>query len=190
MPTLRNTNWDYGAPKARYRKNELQLRQPKAFPIKVLKITLSRAHEEAELEAAAKRYVDPEFEIYEDLEQDDYNVKIEDEGEDEEAEEIAEKVAEGFAYDSADGSADDSDASTELPVSKTITRKPAALVDSRGRTRAATTLRKAQKVSESTMPTSVSPENKEDATVDNKKHKHGSTRVAKQPRKTLPKKPV
>jgi hypothetical protein len=188
MPTLRNTNWDYGAPKARYRKNELQLRQPKAFPIKVLKITLSRAREEAELEAATKRYVDPEFEVYEDLEQEDYNVKVEDE--DEEAEEIAEKVAEGFVYDSADGSADDSDASTELPVSKIITRKPAALVDSRGRTRAATTLRKAQEMSESTMPTSVSPENKEHATVDNKKHKHGSTRAAKQPGKTLPKKPV
>ncbi|CAN9141724.1 unnamed protein product [Alternaria alternata] len=195
MPILRNTNWNYGAPKARYRKNELQLRQPKGFPIKPLKITLDRAREEAELEAAAKRYADPDFEIYEDWkenneleEADDYDGKVEPESEVEDS--IAEDTLDDFAYDNMDGNADDSDASAELPTSRVIPEKPTALVDSLGRTRAATNRRKAQEVSDSIISLGVSRQGNGNATVDNKKRKHTNTQMAKQPRKTLPKKSV
>ncbi|KAG9192028.1 hypothetical protein G6011_10762 [Alternaria panax] len=178
-----NTDWDYGTPKAHYRKNELKLLQPKGFPIKPLTATLIRARKEAELETAAKRYSDTDFEIYEDFEGDD---KVEEGYEDEEEEDVAENVADN----SADGSADNSDASTELTVSTFITEKPAALVDSRGRTRAATTRRKAQEASDPTMSTDFLREAKADATIDSKKRKHRSTQACKQPTKTLPKKVV
>ncbi|KAL1800499.1 hypothetical protein ACET3X_000841 [Alternaria dauci] len=188
IPTLRNTNWNYGAAKARYRKTELQLRQPKGFPIKPLKITLERARGEAELEAAAKRYADPDFEIHEDCKEDNYDGEVEPENEGTDS--IVVNTPDDFEYSSADDSADESDASAELPASKVISEKPVALIDSLGRTRAATSRRKAQEVSDSTKLPRVSHEDKENVIVDNKKRKRGNRQAAKQPRKTLPKKSV
>jgi hypothetical protein len=190
MPILRGTNWDYGTPKARYRKDELQLRQPKGFPITPLKITLERARKESRIEAAAKEYAGSNFEIYEDLEgleENDY-VEVEDEDDVEEAEDTADEAADDSAYNSADSSADDSDASADLTVFRTIAEKPAPLVDSRGRTRAATNRRKNQEASDSTMPTIVSSEDGETAAVGQKDRKRCTTQAVKQPRKISAKK--
>jgi len=158
MPILLKTNWDLGTPKARLRKNDLQLRQPKGFPIKPLKITLDRARKEAAIKALSKNCVDSDFEVYEELEkvgEVKKAIEAEEKNDEEEAEDTAGEELEGSVHDSADGSADDSDDSYELSVTRVVNEKPAALVDSRGRTRAATNRRKAQEASEATMQTSV-----------------------------------
>lgn len=158
MPILLKTDWDLGTPKARLRRNDLQLRQPKGFPIKPLKITLDRARKEAAMKALAKDCVDSDFEAYEEFEkvgEVKKQIEVEGKDDDEEAEDTADEELEGSVYDSADGSANDSDDSYELPATRVVTEKSAALVDSRGRTRAATNRRKAQEVSDATFQTSV-----------------------------------
>ncbi|KAI4668382.1 uncharacterized protein J4E88_001289 [Alternaria novae-zelandiae] len=158
MPILLKTDWDLGTPKARLRRNDLQLRQPKGFPIKPLKITLDRARKEAAMKALAKDCVDSDFEAYEEFEkvgEVKKQIEVEGKDDDEEAEDTADEELEGSVYDSADGSANDSDDSYELPATRVVTEKSAALVDSRGRTRAATNRRKAQEVSDATCQTSV-----------------------------------
>jgi len=158
VPILQKTNWDFGTPKARLRENDLQLRQPKGFPIKPLKITLDRARKEAAMKALAKNCVDSDFGVYEELEkvgEAKKAIEVEEKNDEEEAEDTADEELEGSVYDSADGSANDSDDSYELPVTRVVTEKPAALVDGRGRTRAATNRRKAQEASETTTQTSV-----------------------------------
>ncbi|XP_014556109.1 hypothetical protein COCVIDRAFT_27007 [Bipolaris victoriae FI3] len=67
MPELRNTKYDFGAAKAQYGENELQLRQPEGFPIIPLPITVARAYEEAAMAAAARDYSELVFDIYEDV---------------------------------------------------------------------------------------------------------------------------
>ena len=69
MPAFHHTNRDFGTPNARYASDELQLKQPKHFPIIPLASTLARAREEAEAEAEARGYCGPDFSIYEDTEE-------------------------------------------------------------------------------------------------------------------------
>ncbi|KAI4955400.1 hypothetical protein J4E91_001260 [Alternaria rosae] len=158
VPILQKTNWDHGTPKARFRKNDLRLRQPKGFPIIPLKATLERARKESAIEASAKNRVDLHFEVYEELEKAgkvEDGIEVGEEDDEEEAEDTADEEVEGSMYDSADDSANDSDDSDELPTTRVVTEKPAMLADSRGRTRAATNRRKAQEASEPSMQTSV-----------------------------------
>jgi hypothetical protein len=71
LPTLRQTNWDFGTPRSRYARDGLHLYQPDGFPIIPLASTLARAREGAEAEAIARGYNGLDFSIYEDtIEQD------------------------------------------------------------------------------------------------------------------------
>jgi hypothetical protein len=179
MPVLRKTNWDYGVSRARYRENELLLRQPRGFPIIPLKTTLERARREGVIKASTKKHVGTDFDVYKDLEEIDKVVEEEDydEAQDEDREEEEDEASEDSAYDSADASANDGNDSAELPATKVITEKPVALVDRRGRTRAATKQRKAQDASESTMPTSISSEDRQHQTVGLKERRRSGTQV-------------
>lgn len=64
MSETQHTRYDFGAAKAHYRKDELQLRQPEGFPIIPLPSTVARAFEEAEEAAVARDRAEPEFDIY------------------------------------------------------------------------------------------------------------------------------
>jgi hypothetical protein len=184
MPVLRKTNWDYGASKVRYRENVLILRQPRGFPIIPLKITLERARREAVIKASTKKHAGTDLDVYKNLEEvdkvveeDDYGEAQDEDREEEEDEEEEDEGSGDSAYDSSDASANDSNDSAEPPATKVITEKPVALVDRRGRTRAATKQRKAQDASDSTMPTSVSIEDRQHPTVGLKKCRRSSTQA-------------
>jgi hypothetical protein len=142
MPALHRTNWDFGTPKPRYASNELQLKQPKYFPIIPLDSTLVRAREEEETKAEAKGYGGPEFDIYEDTDEVD-------------------------------------DALPEIVVASTTKDKSSTIIDSRGRTRAAS---KRLGLGGATT-TETSSEEKENPTQADKKRKRGRAQAAKQPRK-------
>jgi hypothetical protein len=179
MPVLRKTNWDYGASQVRYRENVLILRQPRGFPIIPLEITLERARREAVIKASTKKHAGTDLDVYKNLEEIDKLVEEDDcnEAQDEDREEDEDEASEDSVYDSADASANDSNDSAELPATKVITEKPVALVDRRGRTRAATKQRKAQDASDSTMPTSVSIEDRQHPTVGLKKCRRSGTQA-------------
>jgi hypothetical protein len=140
LPTLRQTNWDFGTPRSRYARDELQLMQPEGFPIIPLASTLARAREEAEAEAVVREYSGPDFAIYEDT-------------------------------------IEEHDALPEIVVPDTTDNK---VIDSRGRTRAAS---KRLGLDAATAPNDASSEEKENTTQAGTKRKRGGAQVGKQPRK-------
>ena len=214
MPTLRHTDWNYGIPNARYHEDELQLKQPNGFPIILMPSTLARARQEAEARAEVVAYTGPYFEIYED-ENEEGNVawvgdEVDAEGEDEyevgeEEEKLASEEKDGDEaeeydeydeHDAGDGTdgeyvyEDENEyqeqASTATPIDDAVARKPLAVVDSLGRTRAATNRLKVQVV-EVDQPAGLSGTShacEEDNATGNKKRKRGVTQASKQPKKT------
>jgi hypothetical protein len=143
VPTFRHTDWNFGTPKSRYAKDELQLKQPDGFPIIPLASTLTRARQDAEAEAAHKGYCGPDFAIYEDT-----------------------------------GEVDDAlpDLCEIVVVAESTKDKSSTVIDSRGRTRAAT---KRLGLGGAT----TLSEEKEKAAQEGKKRKRGGTQAAKQSRK-------
>ena len=183
MPTLLHTNWDCDVPNTRYRKDKLQLRQPKGFPITVMPSTLARARKEAEARAKVVSYTGSCFEIYED----------EDEGENgasgEDKYEAGDEKDGEYEYEDQNDYHDKDDyhvrASAPTFIFEVATRKPLAVVDSLGRTRAAANRLKAQVIESDQVagPPRTSSVCGEDKAAGNRKRKRGVTQASKQPRK-------
>ena len=183
MPTFLHTNWDCGVPNVRYRKDELQLQQPKGFPIIVMPSTLARARKEAEARAKVVSYTGHCFEIYEDEDEGENGVGGEDDyeaGDEEDGEYECEDQNDYYEKDDHHVQA-----SAPTFISEVASRKPLAVVDSLGRTRAAANRLKAQ-VSESDQlagPPGTSIICGEDKAAGNRKRKRGATQASKKPRK-------
>lgn len=146
MPELQNTNRGVGVYKAQYCKDELQLRQPKGFPIIPLPSTVARAREEAEAEAAVRPNSKLEFDIYEDAGHQEKKVPADDTAEEinGEAREISgEKDGNDFSGESAQLEKEGREALPSFTSAAETTHKSSAPVDSHGRTRAAANRRKA-----------------------------------------------
>lgn len=148
MPELRNTKYDFGAAKAQYGENELQLRQPEGFPIIPLPITIVRAYEEAAMAAAARDHSELVFNIYEDVNDGTRRTTAEEDHEmiDADANEtVGEEEEQVNNGDEARQVGDENDHAVP-PNSTSATKSDPRLdvhVDSLGRTRAAAHRRKA-----------------------------------------------
>lgn len=183
MLTLLHTNWDCDVPNALYCKDELQLQQPKGFPIIVMPSTLARARKEAEARAKVVSYTGPCFEIYEDEDEGENGVGGEDEykaGDEEDG---------AYEWEDQNDYHDKDDryvqASGPTFISEVAFRKPLAVVDSLGRTRAAANRLKAQAIESDQLagPLGTSSVRGEDKATGNRKRKRGVTQASKQPRK-------
>ncbi|KAI2478240.1 hypothetical protein Ptr902_10435 [Pyrenophora tritici-repentis] len=166
MPTVLGNS---AAPKRSLRKDDLKLKQPKGFPIILMPSTLARARKEAENGTENVFHTPEFFKVFEDAELED---------------------------DLIDGEEDENDhndkndyydqASTAKLISAPVTRKPLAIVDRLGRTRAAA--RRLQAALEGEQPadaqTTPSVCDEEDKAAGTNKRKRGVTQASKEPRKT------
>ncbi|CAA9966294.1 Nop14 domain containing protein [Pyrenophora teres f. maculata] len=215
MPMLLHTDWECEAPNVRYRKDELQLKQPKGFPIILMPSTLERARKEAEAGAGVVRHTGPYFEIYEDEEdedvgsggddidaegEDDIDAEGEDdidaEGEDdidaegEDEYEVGDEENNEHEYEDENNYNDKNDyldqTCTAKPISAPVARKPLAVVDCLGRTRAAAKSLKVAVESKQPADAQNTPDvcDNEDKAAGNKKRKRGVTQASKKPKKT------
>ncbi|KAL7780159.1 hypothetical protein CFE70_010181 [Pyrenophora teres f. teres 0-1] len=200
MPMLLHTDWECEAPNVRYRKDELQLKLPKGFPIILMPSTLERARKEAEAGAGVVRHTGPYFEIYEDEEEDedmasggdDLDAEGEDdidaEGEDEY--EVGDEENNEHEYEDENNYNDNNDyldqTCTAKPISAPVARKPLAVVDCLGRTRAAAKSLKVPVESKQPADAPNTPDvcDNEDKAGGNRKRKRGVTQASKKPRKT------
>ncbi|KAJ5057090.1 hypothetical protein J3E72DRAFT_249551 [Bipolaris maydis] len=148
MPELHNTKYDFGAAKAQYGENELQLRQPEGFPIIPLPITIARAYEEAAMAAAARDHSEVVFDIYEDVNDGTRKTTTEEDHEmiNADADETVGEVEEQGNIDDEARQVGDENHHEVPPNSTNATKSNPRLdvhVDSLGRTRAAAHRRKA-----------------------------------------------
>lgn len=191
MAEFRNRKRDFSMFKAQYEKNELQLRQPDGFPIIPLPSTLEHLCEEADMRAMALDSARVRFEIYEDAGNGgtgETTANEDAEMMDAEADEKVDEREEQDINDAENKEVRDENVQQAHPKfvnAAKITRKQDALVDTRGRTRAAANRRKAleavQLDDHSELATAAKEENMD--VVNSKKGAHDRTRKSVRPRR-------
>ncbi|USP73855.1 hypothetical protein yc1106_01129 [Curvularia clavata] len=176
------TRYNFGAAKAHYREDELQLRQPEGFPIIPLPSTVARAFKEAEEAAAARDYAAPEFNIYVDANEGtcDTTANACDNVTDTESGAIIGEEGDGNNGEENEQASNENDHEV-LPNVANAARDGQSsdvAVDILGRTRAATNRRKALE----TIQTGDSLGSMEEE-GNSKKRRRGNTRRSAQPKK-------
>lgn len=190
MSEFRHARWDFGAAKAQYREDELQLRQPKGFPIIPLPSTVARAFEEAEIAAAARNYAEPEFDIYEDAHDSRCNTTANacDKTVGTEPRTTMDEEGDDGKNGDENEQANNENAHEAHPSDANVIKdgqNSGAPVDTLGRTRAATSRRKALE----TIQIEDSLESIEEDDGNSKKRKRGHAQRSTQPRKKSVRKP-